>query len=249
MAAPGIDQAIGGTALAPPSRRLPPLLPPAPLAARPPAAPRSQQVKLFKEHRREVTDLSFDDGAEFLASGAADGSLAVRSLSLAFQSHSWAAAAAVHGIQLPPPSCCCRPRPCLIPPLQVYGLYTEEVQRFKAAHPITVSPRRSLLCRRALLPAAMCTASRLAVVRSRVPALPGSPPAGCTTRTHAMCAGGGAGPALLVPQDAGGCVRYRRRRPHPGVPGTLSWGWGWGRWTLPGQGCGAQQARGCRCCV
>lgn len=49
---------------------------------------RPTQVMLFKEHKREVTDLSFDDNAEFLASGAADGSLAVRSLcwtALAFE--------------------------------------------------------------------------------------------------------------------------------------------------------------------
>ena len=36
------------------------------------------QVREFREHSREVTDLSFDGGAEFLASGSADGTVAVR---------------------------------------------------------------------------------------------------------------------------------------------------------------------------
>jgi WD40 repeat protein len=38
------------------------------------------QIKVFKEHAREVTDLSFDASGEFLASGAADGTIAVHGL-------------------------------------------------------------------------------------------------------------------------------------------------------------------------
>jgi WD40 repeat protein len=38
------------------------------------------QVKAFKEHTREVTDLSFDATSEYLASSSADGSLALHGL-------------------------------------------------------------------------------------------------------------------------------------------------------------------------
>ncbi|KAL4447636.1 hypothetical protein ABPG75_004855 [Micractinium tetrahymenae] len=53
------------------------------------------QVRSFKEHSGEVTDLCFDDSAEYLASASSDGTVAV------------------------------------------YGLYTEEVQRFNLGAPVT----------------------------------------------------------------------------------------------------------------
>ena len=36
------------------------------------------QVRVFREHGGEVTDLCFDDSTEYLTSAAADGSVAVR---------------------------------------------------------------------------------------------------------------------------------------------------------------------------
>lgn len=36
------------------------------------------QVKVLREHSREVTDLCFDEQAEYLASASSDGTVAVR---------------------------------------------------------------------------------------------------------------------------------------------------------------------------
>lgn len=43
-----------------------------------PAHPPAPQVKAFKEHKARITDLSFDESTEALASCASDGSVVVR---------------------------------------------------------------------------------------------------------------------------------------------------------------------------
>lgn len=98
------------------------------------------QVQSFKQHAREVTDLCFDEQAEHLASGAADGSIAVRPCG-----RPAAGAARTCRVQQTLVGACVRachtgPPTLLLPThnhRQVYGLYSDEVQRLQALHPVT----------------------------------------------------------------------------------------------------------------